>query len=101
MELDMKYINKVVHHCTEGIGCNGCPLRYHPNCFVFEDFFHYIRKLKTERADTLQELQCRVAMHFGTYLATDEVPITEVFKLLSKIEKEMLEETNYGKRKEM
>lgn len=44
------------------------------------------------KADTLNDMQTRFAMHFGTYRPTDEVKVTEVFKLLKKISEEMLYE---------
>ena len=45
-------------------------------------------------ADTVSELQTRFAMHYGTYTDKDMTPITEVFRLLDQIAKEMLEVSN-------
>lgn len=48
--------------------------------------------LAEAKSDTLNDMQTRFAMHFGTYRPTDEVKVTEVFKLLKKISGEMLYE---------
>jgi hypothetical protein len=42
-------------------------------------------------ADTLENIKIQFAMRFGTYTDKDMTPITEVFRLLDKIAKEMLE----------
>jgi hypothetical protein len=49
------------------------------------------RCIERERADTMSELQTRVAIHFGTYTDKDMTPIADVFRLLDQIAKEMLE----------
>lgn len=46
---------------------------------------------KQVKADTVKEIQTKVAMHFGTYTDEDTVKVVDVFKLLSQIEKEVLE----------
>ena len=43
------------------------------------------------KADTVRKMQERLTMRFGTYTAKDMTPITEVFRLLDQIAKEMLE----------
>ena len=53
-------------------------------CPIFDE----IAKAK---ADTVSELQTRVAMRYGTYTDKDMTPIAEVFRLLDQIAKEMLE----------
>ena len=47
-----------------------------------------------ERADTVEDIKLRFAMRFGTYTDKDMTPITEVFWLLDKFAKEMLEGDN-------
>ena len=49
------------------------------------------RNEKTIVADTVSEFQTKVAMRYGTYTDKDMTPITEVFRLLDQIAKEMLE----------
>ena len=44
-----------------------------------------------EKADALNTLQTMFAMRFGTYTDKDMTPISEVFRLLDKFIKEMLE----------
>ena len=44
------------------------------------------------RADTVRNMQEKFTIHFGTYTDKDEVKISEVFRLLSKFAKEMLED---------
>lgn len=53
---------------------------------------YIVTGVKKVQADTLNDMQTRFAMHFGTYRPTDEVKVTEVFKLLKKISGEMLYE---------
>lgn len=43
-------------------------------------------------ADTVRKMQTMFAMRFGTYTDKDMTPITEVFRLLDQIAKEMVEE---------
>jgi hypothetical protein len=43
-------------------------------------------------ADTLENIKIQFAMRFGTYTDKDMTPITEVFRLLDKIAKEMIGE---------
>ena len=43
------------------------------------------------KADTVRKMQDMVAVHFGTYTDTDTVKVLDVFRLLGKIAKEMLE----------
>ncbi len=45
------------------------------------------------KADTLGGIQTRFAMHFGTYTPEETVKVSDVFRLLDRITKEMLEET--------
>ena len=47
---------------------------------------------KAVKADTVSELQTRVAVHFGTYTDKDTVKISDVFKLIDEIAKEMFDE---------
>jgi hypothetical protein len=42
-------------------------------------------------ADTVRQIQLKMAMHYGTYTDKDMTPIAEVFSLLDQIAKEMLE----------
>ncbi len=44
------------------------------------------------KADTVRKVQDSFALHFGTYTDTDTVKVVDVFKLLTQIEKEVLEE---------
>lgn len=53
---------------------------------------YIVTGVKKVQSDTLNDMQTRFAMHFGTYRPTDEVKVTEVFKLLKKISGEMLYE---------
>ena len=43
------------------------------------------------RADIVQEMQTRLAMHFGTYTEDDAVTVREVLWIVAKIAEEMLE----------
>ncbi len=43
------------------------------------------------KSDTVSELQTRFAIHYGTYTDKDMTPITEVFRLLDQIAKELME----------
>lgn len=45
------------------------------------------------RADTVSEIKTRFAVRFGTYTDKDMTPITEVFRLLDQITKEIMEDT--------
>ena len=47
--------------------------------------------LKQVRADTVQKLQDSIAVHFGTYTDKDTVKVVEVFKLLERVGREILE----------
>ena len=51
-----------------------------------------VQMAKQDRADTVQNIQLRLAVHFGTYTDTDMVKVADVFRLLDKIANEMLEE---------
>ena len=53
-------------------------------CPIFDE----IARTKT---DTLQEIKTRFTMRYGTYTDKDMTPITEVFRLLDQIAKDMLE----------
>lgn len=44
------------------------------------------------KANTMQRLQEKVALHFGTYTLKDEVKVLDVIKLINQIAEEMLEE---------
>lgn len=46
------------------------------------------------KADTVRKVQLGFAVHFGTYTHNDEVKIFEVFKLIDRISKEILEGAN-------
>lgn len=48
----------------------------------------YIKQIK---ADTVRQIQLKMAMRYGTYTDKDMTPITEVFRVLDRIAKEMLE----------
>ena len=55
-------------------------------------FNHEYDKMEAEvRADTVCKMQERFAMHFGTYTDTDTVKVVEVFKLLERVGREILE----------
>jgi hypothetical protein len=54
-------------------------------CPIFDE-------IERTKADTVSELQARVAVRYGTYTDKDMTPITEVFRLLDQIAKEILEE---------
>lgn len=51
----------------------------------------HIEGIKEAKAYTVREIQTYFAVRFGTYTPDDVVNITEVFSLLAKIEKEMLQ----------
>lgn len=54
------------------------------------------KRVDTVKADTVQQIQLKMAMHYGTYTDKDMTPITEVFSLLDQIAKEMLEGQSNG-----
>jgi hypothetical protein len=47
--------------------------------------------IRDAKANNVSEIKTRFAMRFGTYTDKDMTPITEVFRLLDQIAKEMLE----------
>jgi hypothetical protein len=47
--------------------------------------------IKEAKANNLSEIKTRFAMRYGTYTDKDMTPITEVFRVLDQIAKEMLE----------
>jgi chromosome segregation ATPase len=53
--------------------------------------FELICKLSRIKEDTVRKMQERFTLHYGTYTDKDMTPITEVFRLLDQIVKEMLE----------
>ena len=55
-------------------------------CPIFDE-------IEKAKADTVNELQTRVAVCFGTYTDKDTVKVSDVFKLIDQIAKEMLETT--------
>lgn len=63
------------------------------------DLYDEFTKLLTEgireaKANNVSEIKTRFAMRYGTYTDKDMTPITEVFRLLDRIAKEMLEGEN-------
>ena len=44
--------------------------------------------------DALKSVRTKLAMHFGTYLATDTIKVTDMFALVNKFSEEALEELN-------
>lgn len=57
----------------------------------------HMQKLITIRhsnigVDTMQRIQTKFAVHFGTYTDKDEVKVADVFRLLKQFTEEMLEE---------
>lgn len=52
------------------------------------------KEYKTVRADTVENLCTRFAVHFGTYTDKDTVKVSEVFRLLSKFTEEICDTTN-------
>ena len=71
---------------------------------VYADFMRDYKCMREEledkategRADTIEKIKLMFAMHFGTYTDGDMTPIKEVFSLLDKFEKEMLEDEQGG-----
>lgn len=58
---------------------------------VGKQLFEVLNDKKQIKADTVREIETRFAMRYGTYTDKDMTPITEVFKVLDQIAKEMLE----------
>lgn len=48
--------------------------------------------IRDAKANNVSEIKTRFAMRFGTYTDKDMTPITEVFRLLDQIAKEMLDD---------
>ena len=48
--------------------------------------------VRRERTKTIQEFECRMALHFGTYTDKDTITVHELFKLIGKISEKILEE---------
>ena len=46
------------------------------------------------KVNTIQRLQEKVALHFGTYTLKDEIKVVDAIKLIDQIAREMLEENN-------
>jgi len=46
--------------------------------------------------DALKSVRTKLAMHFGTYLATDTIKVTDMFALVNKFSEEALEEVTKG-----
>ena len=56
----------------------------------------YSDKTYTIGADALRAVRTKLAMHFGTYLATDTIKVTDMFTLINKFSEEALEELTDG-----
>jgi hypothetical protein len=122
MELTREQIIQALEYCT-GIksidACANCPACLGCNdCadFLREESLVLIKELTEERdrclealseladnvgllkdkakADTVQKMQDLLAMHFGTYTDKTTVKVVDVFKLMSQIAEEVLEENN-------
>ena len=121
MELNREQVVKALECCGNYAGyCNDfCPLRHDDECtnhlaqaalslireqaeenerlsrtryMVTPDGrLEMIPSVESVKADTLNDVQMRFAMHFGTYTGDAEVKVSDVFKLLSKFKEEMLE----------
>ena len=78
--------------------CDKCPAREWcdaENNFLEREALSLIleqeKRIEEVKAETVRKMQEKFTMHFGTYTPKDEVKISEVFKLLSKFAKELLE----------
>jgi hypothetical protein len=59
---------------------------------LFDEYTRMLHEgIRKAKANTVQQIQLKMAMHYGTYTDKDMTPITEVFSLLDQIAKEMLE----------
>ena len=107
-------IEKALEYCTEGNLCDGCPYRngYAECVYSLPKYaLALIRRQKAQlveqmltvdaecdkciaeaKAEAIRTLQDRLAMHFGTYTDKDTVSVRDVFKLISKISEDILEE---------
>ena len=50
-------------------------------------------RIQEARADTVREMQDRLAMHFGTYRPDETIKVHDMFKLIEKISNEILNNT--------
>lgn len=48
-------------------------------------------RVNSIKADTVRKMQDRFAVHYGTYTYDDKVKLVEVFRVIDKIAREMLE----------
>ena len=121
MKLSRDQLIKALNlHCRNIKGlCGDCPLRNEAYCddVLCEDALDLIQKLteknkrlKAEvsvkrklltrcsnlvdsiKADTVQNMQTRFALHFGTYTDRDTVMVRDLFWLLNKFAEEEMEE---------
>lgn len=56
---------------------------------MLDEIYDSIIQLK---ANTMQRLQEKVALHFGTYTLRDDIKVVDAIKLIDQIAREMLEE---------
>ena len=54
----------------------------------------YSDKTYTIGTDVVRSVHTKLAMHFGTYLPTDTIKVTDMFALIDKFSEEALEELN-------
>jgi DNA anti-recombination protein RmuC len=59
---------------------------------LFDEFTRLLNEgIRDAKANNLSEIKTRFALRYGTYTDKDMTPITEVFRILDRIAKEMLE----------
>ena len=62
---------------------------------LFDEFTKLLHEgIREAKANNVSEIKTRFAMRYGTYTDKDMTPITEVFRVLDQIAKEMLEGDN-------